>query len=128
MTLGPKSIHNVGTSFISTSKEAISEEDNATVIWYHKSVLLVDIVFCGDTVTAERCCGTLERLWQAICCKDVWIAVPRCHHFAQQHQVSCCQLDLSLVTALWLEVVDHPAYSSSLVLSDFHFFWSLKKT
>lgn len=32
----------------------------ANVLWEHNSVLLVDVLDGGDTVTAERYCGTHE--------------------------------------------------------------------
>jgi hypothetical protein len=36
------------------------------VFWAQKGALLVDFTDYGNTVTAEHCCSTLERLQQAI--------------------------------------------------------------
>ena len=41
--------------------------------WDYKCVLFVYLLTCADTVTAEVCCGTLERLWH--------VAAPSIHHF-----------------------------------------------
>lgn len=39
----------------------------------HNGMLIVDILVCGDTVTAECYCSALQRLWQAINHKRPWL-------------------------------------------------------
>ena len=108
--------------FISPSKEmwnnAISKEENATVILYYKGVVLVNFVICGDT----NCWSLLwytKRIWQAICWKNVWVSAPRHRHFTQQCQASYCQLDLysTVAVRLWTNLTTVEV--SCLVISIF---------
>jgi hypothetical protein len=39
----------------------------------HNGILIVDILVCGDTVTAQCYCSAFQRLWQAINHKRPWL-------------------------------------------------------
>lgn len=118
--------HDVETPIFSPSKEissnATRKEDCSTVFlrgqgWRvggqdnHNGMPLVDFLDCGDTVTAECYCSTLQRLWQVIYHKRPWltyqdIIILYDHVRPKIASYTCDQL--------WYygwEDMDHPCYS-----------------
>ena len=90
---------------------------------------LVDFLHCGDTVTAECYCSTLQRLWQVIYHKRPWftyqdIIILYDHVRPKIASYTCAQL--------WYygwEDMDHPCYSLilhpviSISLNPFRSIW-----
>lgn len=100
----------------------------ASIFWDSRGVLLIDYLERGHTVTAERYCGTLRRLREAIRRKRPGMlseGVILLHDNARPHTARQTQ-DL-LQTFKW-EVWNHPPpYSPDLAPSDYCLFPKLKE-
>jgi histone-lysine N-methyltransferase SETMAR len=98
-----------------------------TIFWDSQRPILETYLECGTNVTSATYCNMLQRgLKPAICPKRkgrLSEGVLSLHDNACRHTVACT---LETLRKLKWEVMEHPAHSPDLALSDFHLFGPLK--
>ncbi|XP_075228142.1 histone-lysine N-methyltransferase SETMAR-like [Lycorma delicatula] len=98
-----------------------------TIFWDEKDVILVDLMECGSTITADVYCEMLTKLRRAIqnqCCGKLLSGIILFHDDAHPH---IAVITKKIQDFCW-ELFDHPPYSSSgFAPSPYFLFLHLKK-